>query len=70
MEYLQNSKGRKNTKLIYLYWKMENSVLNNRENDIDSEFEQLKKYNKSEIKNKPARKIKRIKKEMNINGGI
>jgi hypothetical protein len=49
---------------------MENPVLNNKRNDIDSEFEQLKKYNKSEIKNKPARKIKRIKKEMNINGGI
>jgi hypothetical protein len=49
---------------------MKDSALDNRGNDTDNEFEQLKEYNKSEIKNKPARKIKRIKKKMNINGGI
>jgi hypothetical protein len=49
---------------------MENPILNNKGNDTDSEFRQLKKYNKSKIKNKPARKTKRIKKEININNGI
>jgi hypothetical protein len=49
---------------------MEDSILDNRRNNINSEFRQLKKYNKSEIKNEPARKTKKIKKEMDINGGI
>jgi hypothetical protein len=49
---------------------MEDPALNNRENNINSEFRQLKKYNKSEIKNEPARKTKKIKKKMNINDGI
>jgi hypothetical protein len=48
---------------------MEDPALNNGKNDINSEFKQLKKYNKSEIKNEPARKIKKIKKKININGG-
>jgi hypothetical protein len=49
---------------------MEDPILNNKGNNIDSEFKQLKKYSKSEIKNKPARKTKKIKKEININDGI
>jgi hypothetical protein len=49
---------------------MENPALNNRGNDTDSEFKQLKEYNKSEIKSEPARKIKKIKKEMDTNSGI
>jgi hypothetical protein len=49
---------------------MKNPALNNKGNNTNNEFEQLKKYNKSKIKNKPARKIKRIKKKININGGI
>jgi hypothetical protein len=70
MECFQDNKGRKGTKFIYLYWEMEDPALGNKGNDTDSEFGQLKKYSKSEIKNEPARKTKRIKKEMNINGGI
>jgi hypothetical protein len=49
---------------------MENPALDNGRNDTDNEFKQLKKYSKSEIKNKSIRKIKKIKKEININGGI
>jgi hypothetical protein len=48
---------------------MEYPILNNGRNDIDSEFKQLKKYNKSEIKNESVRKIKKIKKKTDINGG-
>jgi hypothetical protein len=70
MECLQNSKGRKGTKFIYLYWKIKDPTLNNEGNDIDSEFKQLKEYNKFKIKNESARKIKRIKKKIDINDEI
>jgi hypothetical protein len=49
---------------------MENPILNNKGNDTNSEFKQLKKYNKSKIKNEPARKTKKIKKKININSEI
>jgi hypothetical protein len=69
MKCFQDSKDRKGTKFIYLYWEMEDPTLGNRGNDTDSEFGQLKKYNKFKIKSEPARKIKKIKK-IDINGGI
>jgi hypothetical protein len=42
---------------------MEDLILHNKGNNTDSEFEQLKEYNKSKIKSEPTHKIKKIKKK-------
>jgi hypothetical protein len=48
---------------------MENPALNNKRNNTDNEFGQLKEYSKPKIKNESTRKIKKIKKEMDTNDG-